>query len=323
MSNNITQARYHKRTTFQQLSPPLVLTKPQGAFFPWAKKTTTRDAGNISIGEHAKQRKALDPARLQPILAMMRDVGDRIARLEARRAAPQPAPTHDAPTNPLARTLVTGATPNGGAVLIGADGRETFINPTHRNTRGAPDTFEITPTRDAPFRLFPKTKAKDAAMPTPRHPGLAPNRFITTHADQRGFNDAAYGTQFGERNSRFTSAEADRLARHAPVASLPSPAELNATYRAAHAGVGASGQSHDTTQPGKTQQRTSGVNRRGGMLEALPSDSSEGFASELNKVPAGSPPNTALNLYYGALAKAKTPAARDAIDKTWSAFQRR
>jgi len=155
-----------------------------------------------------------------------------------------------------------------------------------------------------------------------RHPGLAPNRFLTTHASQRGFNDAAYSAKFGEQPSRFSSQEQARLASHAPGASLPSPQELNDANRKAWS-RGASGQMHDdTTQPGASGGQP-GILRRGSLHMAQPSDTSEGFASELNKVPTGSPPNVSLNLYYGALAKAKSPAARDAIDKVWSAFQRR
>jgi len=322
MAHPVIQSRRYK--TFTQVSPPLTLTRPGGEmFFPW-KGHATRDAASsathASIGAVAKQAVALDPARLTKVLAVMRDVGDRIARLEAKRAAPQPAPTHDAPSKPLAGTLVTGATLGGGAVLIGEDGREVFINPTHHRSNGAPDSYAFTPTRDGPPRLFSK-KTKDAVMPTPRNPGLAPNRFITTHAAQRGFNDAAYSTQFGERPSRFTSQEADRLARHAPGASLPSPAELNAVNQRAHAGVGASGQAHDTTQPGASGGQP-GILRRGGMLEAKSNDLSEAFANELDKIPSGQP-QTALNAYHAAFHKARTGEARDAIDKIWSAFRRR
>ncbi len=316
MPGLVSKQRNFKKRVFTQISAPITL-HDHGAFYPWAK-TATRDAANI--GEHIKRKAALDPARLQPVIAAMNDVARRIEALEARRAAPQPMPTQDAPSNPLAGTLVTGATPNGGAVLLGEDARTTFVSPTHRNARGAPDTFEITPTRDGVPRLFPK-KAKDAAMTT-RNPGLAPNRFITSHAGQRGFNDAAYVAKFGEQPSRFTSQEADRMARHAPGASLPSPAELNAVNRAAHA-RGASGQMQDNVVAPGGAGGTPGILRRGGMLEAQPSDTSEGFANSLNAVPTGSPPNVSLNLYYGALAKAKSPAARDVINTIWSAYQRR
>lgn len=110
------------------------------------------------------------------------------------------------------------------------------------------------------------------------------------------------------------------MARHAPGASLPSPAELNAANRAAHA-RGASGQIDDTTQPGGEGGQP-GILRRGAMLEAVGSDLSEGFASELNQIPNGQP-QAALNAYHSAYYKAKSPAARDAIDEIWSAFQLR
>ncbi len=58
------------------------------------------------------------------------------------------------------------------------------------------------------------------------------------------------------------------------------------------------------------------------MLEAQSNDLSEAFANELDKIPSGQP-QTALNAYHAAFHKARTPAARDAVDKIWSAFQRR
>jgi hypothetical protein len=58
------------------------------------------------------------------------------------------------------------------------------------------------------------------------------------------------------------------------------------------------------------------------MLEAKSSDLSEAFASELDRIPSGQP-QTALNTFHAAFHKARTPAARDAIEKIWSAFQRR
>jgi len=184
MSNNITQARYHKRTTFQQLSPPLVLTKPQGGFFPW-KGHATRDAGNISIGEHAKQTAALNPDRLKVVLAAMNDVARRIEALEARRAAPQP--THDAPCACAGGTLFR--EPDDSAVLLQGN-RSTFISPLHRRPSGEPDVFDITPptaTRDT----------KEKTMPT-RPAGLAPNN----HIEGR------------QAKMRSTLSFADRLRRH-------------------------------------------------------------------------------------------------------------
>ena len=91
---------------------------------------------------------------------------------------------------------------------------------------------------------------------------------------------------FGERlRSCFDSAEQHRLAHSLPAGSagLPSAEELNAINHRAHAGAGASGQTNDIAVGGEGGQ--SGVNRRGGMLEAKSDDLSQGFANELRKIP--------------------------------------
>ena len=77
---------------------------------------------------------------------------------------------------------------------------------------------------------------------------------------------------------------------------------MNEAY---HAGRGASGQSHDNAVAPGGEGGKSGVNRRGGMLEAYPSDLSEAFANELNQIPSGQP-QTALNVYHAAYYKASS-----------------
>jgi hypothetical protein len=313
--------------TFHALGPPLSLPTKGEVFFPWQKRAATRDSTNGPIGEHLKKRMALDPDRLKIVLAAMQDVGRRITALEAARAAPQP--TQDAPCA-CHGTLVT--QPDGGAVLLGEDG-QTFMSPTHRNPKGQPDTFNILPTRDA----------KDKQMT--RHPGLAPLNHVRdnlTFADRlrKSFADTtANGATYGESPSRFDSREQARLASYMPGESLPSPAELNAAHRSFHAGVGASGQAHDNvTSPGG-EGGQSGVNRRGSLHMAVASDNSErfighgphgqfqgrpdvDFANELDQLASGATPQQALNAYYGALSRAKTAQARDAIDRVWQAYTR-
>lgn len=175
------------------------------------------------------------------------------------------------------------------------------------------------PTHDAPFRLFLSKRTKDQSIM--RNPSLAPNNHLTFHPHTIK-PATTRDTVYGETPSRFTSAEADRMARHIVGAGMPTAAELNAANAAYHAGHGASGQSRDNAVAPGGEGGQSGVNRRGGMLEAYPSDLSEGFANALNQIPSGQP-QTALNAYHAAYHKARTPAARDAVDKIWSAFQRR
>ena len=112
------------------------------------------------------------------------------------------------------------------------------------------------------------------------------------------------------------------MARHIVGARMPSVAELNEANRRAHAGAGASGQVKDDARPSE-QNGAIGLNRRGAMLEAQSSDLSEAFASELDKIPSGQQPNGALNTYHTFFYRAKPGAARDAVDKIWSAFRRR
>jgi hypothetical protein len=187
----------------------------------------------------------------------------------------------------------------------------------------------------------PRISIGDTAM---RNSSLAPSRHLTFDPTSRRARDQQ---NFSERPSRFTSEVAVRMARHIVGAGPPTARELNEAYHKAWASSGASGQQaeDDTAErqqnaqqarasaaPIKTQyptgrgkgQRlgTTGINKRGGMLEAVGSDPSEGFASELNAIPSGQP-QAALNAYHIAFHKARTPAARDAIDTIWSAYQRR
>jgi len=230
------------------------------------------------------------------------------------------APTHDAPCACAEGTLFANAAPNGGAVLLNNNGT-TIVSPTNRRPSGTPDVYNIT--RDGVPRLFPKTKAKDAAMPTPRSNMLAPNGHLTFHLHTikpPHTRDAAYG----ENRSRFTSAEADRLSRHAPGASLPSPSELNSTYRAAHAGAGASGQSRDnTTQPGGEGGQP-GILRRNSLHMAQ--SSPLGLRSVGNgpfdefHADAARPSPAAVSELNARMASAKTPAARDELESAWRGY---
>ena len=236
---------------------------------------------------------------LQKVVAVMRDVGQRISALEAAR---QRAQQH------TSRTRC-------------ACGRSDCLCAAQQQ---------------------PRISIGDTVM---RNQSLAPSRHLTFAPTSRRARDQQ---NFGERPSRFTSQEAARMARHIVSAGPPTAKELNEAYHKAWARSGASGQQvHDDTPetPQMAQQAragqapigtpystntgegghtgSTGQNVRSGMLEALSNDPTEAFANELNAVPTGAPPNTVLNLYYGALAKEKNAQARDAMDKIWSAFQRR
>jgi LysM repeat protein len=337
MVSSIIRTRNHKRA-FYQIDPPLTLHEKN-------PRTMTND--NANIGAHIKQRAALDPDRLKIVIAAMNNIGSRILALEQRKAtalaAPQPAPTHDAPCSCKEGTLFT--QPDGRAVLVGEDGREVFINPTHRGARGEPDTLAFTPTKDSFRQRLLNSMTRDTTMPT-RNPALAPNGHLTFN--EHSIKPAATrDTVYGEPRlpSRFDSKEQYRLAHNLPAGSAgpAHPGELqrpnthltgrapfgeqttaqsiNAMNETFHAGRGASGQSHDNAVAPGGEGGKSGVNERGGMLEAYPSDLSEGFANALNQIPNGHP-QQALNTYHEHYYKAKPGPARDAIDAVWTRFNR-
>lgn len=295
MVSSIIRTRNHKRA-FYQLDPPLTLHEKN-------PRTMTHD--NANIGAHIKQRAALNPDRLKIVLAAMNNIGSRILALEQRKAAALAPPP---------------------------------IQPTQQ---------PAAPTRDKSFRARLLSQfTKDTTMPT-RNPALVPNGHLTFHEHSikpAATRDTVYGEPRLPR--RFDSKEQYRLAHSLPAGSAgpAHPGELqrpnthltgrapfgerttaqsiNAMNEAFHAGRGASGQSHDNAIPPGGEGGKSGVNRRGGMLEARSNDLSEAFANELDKIPSGQP-QSALNSYHSYFHKAKSSAARDAIDKIWSAFQRR
>ena len=99
-------------------------------------------------------------------------------------------------------------------------------------------------------------------------------------------------------------------------------AERQHNAQHARAGAAAVNTQYSTGRGEGQHLGATGTNKRGNMLEAVGSDLSEGFASELTAIPSGRP-QRAINCYHAAFHKARTPAARDVIDEVWSAFQRR
>ena len=289
-----------------------------GKFFPWERGHSTRDAG--SIGEHAKKARALDPAKMQKVIDAMADIGKRIGTLEAARRAPPPMPT---PQPASTRDALPRCTCKRAPSCICGDG----------HLAATPHPMPI-PTKDKSMS---------------RNPALAPNNHIVEKPRARSFAQRLRDS-FAETPSRFSSQEAGRMARHIVGAGPPSAAELNVTYRQVHKG-GASGQTHAADDRSETtayaQQARAGVaplstpyslntgegghsamprgaNFRGNGpgLEAVGSDLLEAFANELQKIPHGQPQRT-INTYHEHYYAAKPGPARDAIDKVWSAYQRR
>jgi hypothetical protein len=267
-----------------------------GRFFPWECGYQTRDSG-MPVGEHVKQKRALSPDALRMIVNEMNSVAARITRLEAQRRQPQPLPMpmpQPAPTRDASPRCACGRAPT----CICENGALAAV----------PYPVMSIPTKgDAMYRAI--------------NPNLAPLRGVTFDKP-KSMRDQTFGERL---RSRFDSREQDRLSRYMPSGStgMPTQKEINDANTAYHAGHGASGQPPAWSaggQPGDTNTR--GQNIRGGMLEALSNDLAQGFANALQKIPNGEP-QAALNAYHAAFHKARTPAARDAVDKIWSAFQRR
>jgi LysM repeat protein len=266
-------------------------------FFPWkrpAPPTSTRDAATpfsplspaptapSTIGEaHAQTH------TLEKIVGLMGDIGARLTALEMKRAQQ--------------RQLAA---------------QQQIVPPRPPTTQ--PD-HQPMPTQDhAPCAcqhvLMPQ-KTKDGVNVMLRNPSLAPRAHITfdpvsrSHAtrDQNNFGEKPPG--------RFTSAEADRMARHIVGAGPPSAKELNDSY-AKYWQRDANG--------GGVKTSAQNVNQRGDMVEAVSSDPSERFI--------GSGPSTqyrdddvrpspaALGELNRQFARAKTQGQRDAITDAWKSY---
>jgi LysM repeat protein len=144
-----------------------------------------------------------------------------------------------------------------------------------------------------------------------RDPRLAPRPYTTEgffprHGVPRQTRDQ---NNFGEKPSRFTSDEADRMASYLPRGSASRVTTKEATN---DFNLRALSQ-RDATQPHNISGQP-----RPAMTQG--SDLSSAFASELRKIPSGQP-NAAINLLNNAMSKAKTSDTRDAIERVWRDFQ--
>jgi hypothetical protein len=147
-----------------------------------------------------------------------------------------------------------------------------------------------------------------------RNPALAPRAHVTFDPTSRQTRDQQQ-QNFGEKPSRFESAEADRMARHIVGVGPPTAKEMNDAARKFCA-----------RDDDKGKLGASGTNVRGNMNEAVSSDPSERFIGSdvfgqfRNDTVRPSP--AALSALNSAVSKAKTPMARDAIEDSWSDYMR-
>jgi LysM repeat protein len=279
-----------QKQIFRQLSPPVQSTAtPTGheQFFPW--RAPVRDAAptpNTIGAAHAQQN-----ATFQKILGMCADVGARISALEMKKAARQQ----------LAE-------------------QQQIVNQRSAQTQYEKPPSTLTQDR-APCAcqhvLMPqRANTHDGVNVMLRNPQLAPRAHVTFDPVSRSTptRDQNRLDNYLEQPSRFTSAEADRMARHIVGAGPPTQKELNDAYAA-----------HWARDAGAAPLGAPGVNKRGGMVEAVSSDPSEAFLG-----PGGPftqfrnddvrPSPAALGELNRQFSKAKTQGQRDAITDAWKSY---
>ena len=270
-----------QRQVFRQLSPPVQSTIiPAGheRFFP--RRAPARDAAPPK--PHAITRDALE--RIVPIMA---DIGARIDALERQRALQKQFAAQQ-------QQIVQQRPPT-----------------TQPNHQPMPTQDHACSCQHVPTPQ--RSNTHDGATPM-RNPGLAPNRFIT--------HDVSFSREverirtrdqnnFGEKPpSRFSSAEADRMASHIVGAGPPTAKEMNDAARAYW------------SRDAKQQFNTSG----GHGVEAIASDPSERFVGngpfDQFGGDASRPSPAALSELNAQYSKAKTPQARDSIEDAWKTYMR-
>ena len=306
MPGHIGTNKHLQRKVFRELCPPgtMPVRNDNGGytFVPWKRQsptpTRTRDAAQSNthtIAEHIASR-----FTIADVVAAMTAIDQRMSALEAKRAQQrqlleqQQQPDSRRQQQPLRQPL------------------QPVMQPTHDHAGPCACQHHQPPAPQAPHRGV-------ATMDTSsRHPGLAPNRFITD-LSRPSFDvlvrRATHDQRYGETPSRFDSVEQDRLSRHAPgAAGPPTQRELNDAYAA-----------HWARDAGAPPLGASGVNVRGNMVEAVSSDPSEAFLG-----PGGPfvqfrnddvrPSPAALSELNRQYSKAKTPQARDAITDAWKSY---
>jgi LysM repeat protein len=284
---------------FRQLSPtpcppghsPRVDQNGHVAFYPWARtgEGQTRDsAAPTSIKGRADQQLTL----AKVVDACLR-VDARLTALEARRSALAQQ------QEMFQRQMTVRPQPT--------------EQPDHMPTQ---DSAAPSCACQHQHVLTPQ-KTKDGVNTMQRNAQLAPLRGVTFDPVSRSTRDAQnIGATYGEQPSRFDSRESDRLASSLPrgSAGCPTQRELNDAYAA-----------HWARDAGAAPLGAQGVNKRGGMVEAVSSDPSEAFLG-----PGGPftqfrnddvrPSPAALGELNRQFARAKTQGQRDAITDAWKSY---
>ena len=288
MPGFIGQSRHQKQQVFRQVAPPgtMAVRNDNGGytFVPWKRQTPpTRDAAQSN--SHTIAQHIASQYTIRDVVVAMTAIDQRMSALEAKRAQQRQLAEQQqlAPRQqPLQQPM------------------QPVSQPTHDHAPTCACQHQP-PAPRAPHQGVP-------TMDTARHPGLAPSHIV--ESPPRRTRDQ---NNFGENPSRFTSGEADRMARHVVGAGPPTQRELNDAYAA-----------HWARDAGAAPLGASGVNERGNMHEAVSSDPSERFI--------GSGPFTqfrnddvrpspgALSTLNSEYNKAKTPAARDAIMDAWKSY---
>ncbi len=336
MPGHIGQNKHQARQVFRQLSPPLTRSRTCDAATPTqhvdlshvaeimrgaATAMSPRDsARGPTIGEVRRSQLTLE----KDIMPRIKDIGDRILALEAKRQQQQRTQDHASP-------CACGTSP----------------------CTCSPSLAPKAPTKDTPM------KQNLALAP---HKNLTFSKPRTVRDSWRfGGQPSRFDSAEQDRLSRYTPPGSAGLPAHVelqrPDVSLTGRLEFGAKTtaasiyemnRRAHDVHGASGQTSDDSEgmlqlgalarqnkaPAATPYHLDGsdgrgrsptennLNERGDLGMAVSVDPNESFANELSKIPSGQP-NTAVNALNNAMSKAKTPAVRDSIENIWKSWQAR
>lgn len=250
-----------------RICPPGFGVGPDGVFVPWRRPAPkpTRDAmPNITIAE-----KVAELNTLAKIVEAMKNVDARLTNLETRKKLAQ-------------QQLALQQPP--------------FAQVQHEPPPRSP-TQDARPCICQQQTKPPKTTFEDTTMRT--HPGIAPHHNLTFSTPFRTRDQNRFDNYL-EQPSRFTSQEADRMARYMPGAGKPDAHEHNS--RGMMTGL-------------------SGTNERGDMHEAVSSDPSERFigahAFEQFSTDAVRPSAGALSALNRAYNKARDSREKEKIERDW------
>jgi LysM repeat protein len=250
-------------------------------FIPWARS-----------GEHVPTRDAAPSATtikghanqqlsLEKIVGAMREVDQRLSALEAKRS------------------------------LIARQQEMFQRQMTMQATQPSQPTQDRAPPCACQHQPAPQAPYRDGVTHMDRDPRLAPRPYTTEgffprHGAPRQTRDnATYGEQ--KQPFRFGSEFVEKAAGYLPSGSAGRTSTKEAVNDIGLRALRDAMQSHNVSGgPGSM---------------AAPSDGSSGFASELDKIPTGASPQTALNCFNRAYHAAKTSDARDRIERVFRDWQ--